>query len=132
MEHLVQDHKMDKETGELRAFNKGPLPEFKVAKELHFAANFESFKALLLRWLVYSHIAFVQIENVYFRQMLAFLSPGIERFFPKARDTIRGWVLRLGSQEKMYLLTNSGLRTAQSRSRLTSGRREWACSSWSM
>jgi hypothetical protein len=38
-------------------------------------ADFEVLKALLLRWLVYCHIAFFVFENVYFLALLRHLNP---------------------------------------------------------
>jgi hypothetical protein len=55
-------------------------------------ADFEVLKALLLRWLVYCHIAFFMFENVYFLALRRHLNPGITRWIP-GRKTIRDWVI---------------------------------------
>jgi hypothetical protein len=39
------------------------------------------------------------MENVYFRAVLIFLLPGIERGFPKARNTIRTGLLVVFPEE---------------------------------
>ena len=39
------------------------------------------------------HIAFSQVRNDWFRRFLAALSPGLEKWIPKAGNTIRDWIL---------------------------------------
>ena len=47
-----------------------------------------------MRWIVCCHIAFFQFENLYFRRLLFFIYPGLEKLLPKAASTIRGWVIK--------------------------------------
>lgn len=54
--------------------------------------NFALFKSLLIRWLVYSHIAYFQVENLYFIALLRYLNDSLAKLLPK-RTTIRGWVM---------------------------------------
>lgn len=60
------------------------------------------FKLLLIRWIVYCHIAFYQIENVYFRELLEFLNIGLALLVPK-RSTIRKWVINEYKKQKKKL-----------------------------
>lgn len=54
---------------------------------------FDRFKELFVRWIVYCHIAFYQIENAYFRELTSFLCPKmVMKYLPKAANTIRSWV----------------------------------------
>ncbi|KJZ68286.1 hypothetical protein HIM_12323 [Hirsutella minnesotensis 3608] len=53
----------------------------------------DKFKELLIRWVVYCHIAFFQLENQYFRELLFFLNPALLNHLPKAAKTLRGWVM---------------------------------------
>jgi hypothetical protein len=39
------------------------------------------------------HIAFSQVESDWFRRFLAVLSPSLEKWIPKAGNTVRGWIL---------------------------------------
>jgi len=71
MDYLVQDHHLDKATGELLSTkpvepNQPTIEVYLEARSLDINRNFESFKALLIRWIVCCHIAFFQFENAYF------------------------------------------------------------------
>ncbi|KAF7444167.1 Dimer-Tnp-hAT domain containing protein [Pyrenophora tritici-repentis] len=74
--HLEQKHQIDPQSGIKR----------KGSKE-----SVEKFKELLIRWIVYCHIAFFQLENQYFRELLLFLNPALLNHLPKAAKTIRSW-----------------------------------------
>jgi hypothetical protein len=39
------------------------------------------------------HIAFSRVENDSFRQFLAVLSPSLEKWIPRAGNTVRSWIL---------------------------------------
>ena len=98
LDHLTEDHNMHRVSGELQ--NSSPpkldqptIEEYPTRWALEMSRNFDSFKRLLIRWIVYCHIAFFQFENVYFRQLLFFLYPGLEKLLPKAANTIWGWVI---------------------------------------
>jgi len=57
------------------------------------ATRLESFKALLIRWIVYCHIAFAMLENENFRDLLACLNKSVADLLPRARATLRKWVM---------------------------------------
>ena len=109
MDHLVEDHYMDKTTGLLNThrkpdeFNQPTIDEYPEERSLDRARNFERFKQLLIRWIVCCHIAFFQFENVYFRKLLFFIYPGLEKFLPKAANTIRSWVINERERRKELL-----------------------------
>ncbi|KAF7567796.1 Dimer-Tnp-hAT domain containing protein [Pyrenophora tritici-repentis] len=63
----------------------------------------EKFKELLIRWIVYCHIAFFQLENQYFRELLLFLNPALLNHLPKAAKTIRSWVINAFISKKQQL-----------------------------
>ncbi|KAI8396510.1 hypothetical protein FOFC_21058 [Fusarium oxysporum] len=63
----------------------------------------EKFKELLIRWIVYCHIAFFQLENRYFRELLFFLNPALLNHLPKAAKTIRSWVMDAFLSKKQRL-----------------------------
>lgn len=63
LDHLCDDHYMNKATGELnqngpRAANQPLIEGYPAAWSLEWNRNFESFKTLLIRWIVCCHIAF--------------------------------------------------------------------------
>jgi hAT family C-terminal dimerisation region len=47
----------------------------------------------LVHWIVVMHISFSQVENDWFRHFLAALSPSLEKWIPKAGNTVRAWIL---------------------------------------
>ncbi|KAA8612756.1 Dimer-Tnp-hAT domain-containing protein [Pyrenophora tritici-repentis] len=86
--HLEQKHQIDPQSGIKR----------KGSKE-----SVEKFKELLIRWIVYCHIAFFQLENQYFRELLLFLNPALLNHLPKAAKTIRSWVINAFISKKQQL-----------------------------
>jgi hypothetical protein len=79
-----------------RAPTTSPAPEFV------FKSVLERFKFLLVQWIVFAHISFLQIENKYFRDLLTFLSSSFASFLP-SRNTFRNWVLEEFKTQKKRL-----------------------------
>jgi hypothetical protein len=65
--------------------------------------SIEKFKELPIRWIVYCYIAFFQLENQYFRELLFFLNPALLNHLPKAAKTIRNWVMDAFLSKKQRL-----------------------------
>ena len=78
-----------------------------------YKEQLEKFKDLLIRWIVYCHIAYFQFENVYFRALLFYIAPGLEKLLPKTAKVIRGWVLEAFAVRKKQL--KEEMRNAHSR-----------------
>ena len=66
--------------------------------------DFDSFKSLLIKWVVYCHIAFAMLENQYFRDLIKCLNAGIIKVLPAARSTLRNWVKKEYEIRKDYLI----------------------------
>ena len=64
-----------------------------TASNFFWKDSVEKFKELLIRWIVYCHITFFQLENQYFYELLFFLNPALLNHLPKAARTIRSWVM---------------------------------------
>ena len=79
-----------------RAPTTSPAPEFV------FKSTFETFKFLLIRWIVFAHISFFQLENRYFQQLIALLGSALANFLP-SRNTFRTWVLEAFAARKRKL-----------------------------
>ena len=108
LDHLCQDHNMNRSTGELEErrpsnSDQPTIEEYPARWSLELSRNFESFKRLLIRWIVCCHIAFFQFENEYFRSLLFFLYPDLEKLLSKAASTIRGWVVEAYKRRKEEL-----------------------------
>jgi len=54
--------------------------------------NLDTFKLLLIKWIVFCHITFIQVENKYFRDFLFFLNLILVTLLLSC-NTIRSWVL---------------------------------------
>src|SRR5215207_3880189 len=105
LDHLKQSHKIDPKTGERIAngdSNQTTINGPSVSS-LIFRRDWEFFKELLIRWIVYCHIAFFQIENEYFREMLFYIGPWLSEYLPKAGKTIRKWVMAAFMSRKEIL-----------------------------
>jgi hypothetical protein len=112
VDHLIKVHQMDKATGMIRARREAPpagqatldnMGEYGQQRSLSFTRNFDRLKALIVRWIVCCHIAFFQFENCYFRELLEFLSPGLDTYLPRAGSTIRRWVIEAWQEKKQQL-----------------------------
>ncbi|OBS15181.1 hypothetical protein FPOA_13923 [Fusarium poae] len=97
LDHLESKHQIDRETGERRHAKRHPsqpsIVDFNNISTLVFKRRFDEFKELLIRWIVYCHIAFFQIENLYFRELLFYIFPGLTTLLPKARLVVRRWII---------------------------------------
>jgi hypothetical protein len=97
LDHLWKKHQLDRTTGESLA---GVGPSVKtsfadgvVYQQLTKQWTLSEFKDLLVRWMVYCHIAFRMVENEYFRELIKFLSSSLGGLLPRTASTIRGWIL---------------------------------------
>jgi hypothetical protein len=63
----------------------------------------DRFKRLLIRWVVYCHIAFIQLENRYFRELLHYFNGRLSSFLPSAAKTVRKWLLEEYQELKQVL-----------------------------
>jgi hypothetical protein len=110
LDHLDSTHKIDKVTGESKSFrgdsvdtSQPSISDYQDMKSIVFARRLDRFKELLIRWLVCCHIAFFQIENGYFRDLLFYLFPPLANLLPKAASTIRQWVISAFKERKERL-----------------------------
>ena len=92
----------DKEGKKLQKVEK-PLPEALDLYALVTSANMGLFKKLLVRWVVYCQVAFIMLENKYFRELLACLNKGIANLLPRARATLRGWIMTEYEEQKQLV-----------------------------
>jgi len=90
--HFLAKHELDKDGNKVdqgsstRANTASPGPG-----ELIFKSTLADFRLLLIKWIVFCHIAFIQIENRYFKNLLNFLKSALGKFLP-SRNTFRRWV----------------------------------------
>lgn len=56
------------------------------------AFDFDFWRLALIQWIVYCHIAFSQIENLYFRKMVELINASVAAFLP-CRNTLRKWIM---------------------------------------
>jgi hypothetical protein len=116
--HLEQKHQIDPQSGTKRhsSTRKSVLEQQRsaaAASTFFWRDSIERFKELLVRWIVYCHIAFFQLENQYFRELLFFLNPALLSHLPRAAKTIRSWVMGAFRSKKQQL--KEDLQQARSR-----------------
>jgi hypothetical protein len=106
--HLEEKYQIDPQSGVKKKgrTRKSILDQQKsaaTANNFFWKNSVEKFKELLIRWIVYCHIAFFQLENQYFRELLFFLNPSLLNHLPKAAKTIRSWVMDAFLSKKQRL-----------------------------
>lgn len=110
LSHLERTHKINRNTG-IRASTTSSMAPSEAGSDSSLAnafgrqrhilaTEFNRFKDLLVRWIVYCHIAFFQLENEYFQKLLFWCAPGLEKYLPKAANTIRSWVVMAFEERK--------------------------------
>jgi hypothetical protein len=88
--HMLRSHGIDKDGCLVKKESAKGVVQSMVSIVTHNSV--ERFKYLLVRWIVYCHIAFHMLENEYFRALLSFINKGLAGYLPRAGKTIRGWV----------------------------------------
>ena len=97
--HMKSEHKRDPDTGVIEVKEVPKETVFTIVK----AESLERFKALLVRWFVVCQLAFFMLENDVFRDLIAYLSAGLAAYLPKARSTLRKWILAEYEERKIVL-----------------------------
>lgn len=116
--HLEQKHQVDPKSGikNHSSTRKSVLEQQKSATTTNtffWKDSIEKFKELLIRWIVYCHVAFFQLENQCFRELPFFLNPALLKHLPRVAKTIRSWVMDAFLSKKQRL--REGLQHARSR-----------------
>jgi hypothetical protein len=106
--HLEQKHPVDVQSGVKKpsSTRRSVLDQQRsaaVTSTFFWKDSMEKFKELLICWIVYCHIAFFQLENRYFSELLFFLNPALLNHLPKAAKTIRIWVMDASRSRKQRL-----------------------------
>ena len=126
LDHLKQNHQID-QSG--KRIGNGDLAQSiinlgSIGRQV-FRRDFDFLKELLIRWIVYCHIAFFQFENDYFRELLLNLAPWLSDLLPKAAKTIRKWVMESFETKKAALRKDLG----EARSRISISFDAWTAPS---
>jgi hypothetical protein len=108
LDHLEQAHHIDRVTGDYkppeRASNQPSITRsFEGLNRFMFKTDWDRIRECFIRWIVYCHIAFFQVENDYFRDFLEAILPGMKTLLPKAANTIRKWVMDTFDKRKARL-----------------------------
>lgn len=105
LSHLEDIHRIDRETGERKA---DPLPRGRLSSHsfatLCSSYDYDEFKRLLVRRIVYCFIAFRMLENTYFRELISFLNHSIGDLLPKAASTMRAMVKEEFDKQKQLVI----------------------------
>lgn len=104
LDHM-STHNLDRVTGEPVVGTSSPsiassFSNGAVYQALTKTYALDEFKSLLVRWMVYCHVAFRMVENEYFRDLMLFLNSTMGGFLPRAASTVRGWIMAAYEKEK--------------------------------
>jgi hypothetical protein len=99
LRHLVNKHNVGRKV----KAKQSPLTAHLQQSQNFFGFDLDRFRWLLIRWIVFCHIAFYQLENDYFRELLAYFNPKMSLWVPQAATTIRKWVMDEYNRRKAEL-----------------------------
>jgi hypothetical protein len=99
--HMKAYHNRDPDTGVVtaKALKKDKDKVISFIKE----ESLSTFKGLLVRWFVVCQLAFFMLENTVFRDLITYLSSGLAAYLPKARATLRKWIMAEYEEQKIAL-----------------------------
>lgn len=104
LDHLREEHQIDKHGNKIKVTVPAGQATLEQTNTLVTTYDFEEFKRLLLRWMVYCFIAFRMIENDYFRALLNWLNKGVGQLLPHAASTLRQWIINEYEQQKVLVI----------------------------
>jgi hypothetical protein len=110
-EHWKGKHGIDKDGKPLKTANQ------KSSVSLLSAIDFNIWKSAFIQWLVYCHISFNQIGNLYFKKLVKLLNESVAALMP-GRSTTRKWVIEESERRERYL--RHELRAARSNIHISS------------
>ena len=87
--HMKNAHNRDPDTGDkiVKEAVKGAVYQLVERK------NYDVFKELLIRWFVCCQLAFFMLENTIFRELVVYLNAALGGLLPRARSTLRRWIM---------------------------------------
>jgi hypothetical protein len=105
LNHLRDAHNLDKSGCTIPKVSENqPTLDRKVFTAVT-TYDYDEFKRLFIRWIVYCFIAFRMVENQYFREFVCFLNKGLGALLPRAAATIRWWIKEEFDKRKALLNT---------------------------
>jgi hypothetical protein len=105
LNHMEANHKRFRETGELKPQEPSVVV---IAQKSSFRTmvmdyQFDAFKLLIIRWIVYCNIAFRMLEKEYFRELVCYLNLALGGILLRAASTLRGWIMEEYCEHKERL-----------------------------
>jgi hypothetical protein len=110
-EHWKRKHGIDKDGKPLKTTDQ------KSSVSILSVVDFNVWKLAFIQWLVYCHISFNQIGNLYFKKLVKLLNESIAALLP-SRNTTRKWVIEEFERRKKDL--RHELRAARSNIHISS------------
>jgi hypothetical protein len=99
IDHWKRKHGIDKNGKPVKSLK---TPSQDTSGSLTSLFDFKIWKLVFIQWIVYCHIAFSQIENPYFKEMVKLLNEGLAALIP-GRKTIRKWIVMEFEKRKKEL-----------------------------
>ena len=117
LRHLKKDHKINKQGKRIQSNQTTIVEATAIAAQTvaqivtRFNAN--TFRYLLIRWIVTMHIALTCVESETFRDWVLYIAPGLKDYLVKSANAIRRWILWEFAKQRHYI--KQELATARSR-----------------
>jgi hypothetical protein len=111
LRHLKKKHNIDnkgrriqtKQKPIIEAFTSGARAAATTVAQVATRFNANTFRYLLIRWIVTMHIALTCVESVAFRDWILYVAPALEVYLVKTGDTIRKWILWEFAKQRRYI-----------------------------
>jgi hypothetical protein len=117
LRHLKKDHRIDNKGRRIKTKQPTTIEALTTVTQnvsqvvTRFNAN--TFRYLLIRWIVIMHIALSCVESDTFRDWVLYITPGLESYLVRSGNTIRRWILWEFARQRRYI--KAELITARSR-----------------
>jgi hypothetical protein len=117
LRHLKKDHRIDNKGRRMKTKQPTIIEALTTVTQnvaqviTRFNAN--TFRYLLIRWIVTMHIALSCVESDTFRDWILYIAPGLDSYLVRSGNTIRRWILWEFARQRRYI--KAELATARSR-----------------
>jgi len=117
LRHLRKCHKVDKMGRRIQpkqsTIKEGISGAARTVAQVVSRFNANTFRYLLVRWIVTMHIALTCVESDTFRDWVLYIAPRLEVYLVKSANTIKRWILWEFAKQHRYI--KKELTTARSR-----------------
>ena len=107
LRHLRRHHRIDKKGRRIQTKQPIIAEAFtavgKTVAQVVTRFNTNTFRYLLIRWIVTMHIALSCVESDTFRDWVVYIAPGLDTYLVRSATTIRRWILWEFAKQRRYV-----------------------------